>query len=476
MARFSSLRVRFALWTAGLLLAALLAFSAYVYLSTGQGLRAALDDSLQLSAAQAIAGIGGENVNVEDGQLSLADNIVEGEAAARLRARGLTLRVLTVAGQVQQAVGVYSTLPVDAASLSAARAGAPGYATIADAASGESVRVYSLPLLENGTPVGIVQTAQSLEGVQSALERLLTTLLIGVPLLVVVAGAGGYLLAARALRPIDTITRTAQRISAEDLHARLNLPPSADEVGRLAATFDGMLGRLDGAFQRERQFTADASHELRTPLAAMEAILTVTHARPRSGPEYDQALDDLTAQTRRLRGLIENLLHMARGETSQLTVHEPVDLGMLVSDVVETLRPLADERAITLTATIAANLQIVGDRDGLIRLFLNLIDNALKYTERGAVAVQAQAGPGQVVVTIRDTGIGVAPEHILHLFERFYRVDTARNSGGAGLGLAIAREIAAAHRGSIEVTSTAGVGSTFTVRLPYGRGAVIPGG
>jgi heavy metal sensor kinase len=465
MARFRTLRARFALWTAGLLLTAMLGFSAFVYLRTAQGLRASLDDSLQVSAAQAVAGVGGENLNIEDGEVSLGDNLSETSAFTQLQEQGLTIRVLGVDGSVRQAVGAYRELPVDSASLSAATTGAAVFGTLPISGSA-AVRVYTLPIQDHSQLVGLVQVMQSLEPVEETLGQLLTAFLVGIPLLVLLAGVGGYLLAARALHPIDTITSTAQRISAADLHARLSLPATQDEVGRLASTFDGMLERLEGAFRRERQFTADASHELRTPLAAMEAILTVTRERPRTGPEYDHALDDLMAQTRRLRGLVEDLLCLARDETHRLTVHEPINLSLLLNDVAETLRPLADERALALHTDISPTLPLNGDSDGLIRLFLNLLDNALNYTPSGTVTLSAYGEDTQIVVTVRDTGIGIAPEHLPHLFERFYRVDAARSDSGAGLGLAIAREIVETHGGTIAVASESGRGTTVLVRLP----------
>ena len=178
--------------------------------------------------------------------------------------------------------------------------------------SARRVRVYTTPVIENGHSIVILQVAQSLQGVEATLQRLLLTLLISVPLLVVISGLSGYWLAARALQPIDRITSTARRISAQDLSARLDLPDTNDEVGRLASTFDDMLSRLDESFQRERQFTTDASHELRTPLTAMQAVLGMIREKPRSGREYQQALDDLSEEVDRLRTLTEDLLHLAR--------------------------------------------------------------------------------------------------------------------------------------------------------------------
>jgi heavy metal sensor kinase len=461
-----TLRVRFALWVAGLLLAALAAFGAFVYVRMAHGLAAALDDGLRLSASQAITGITGENLNVEDDLLNLADNFIEGSTSASLQAQGLTIRVLSPDGHMRQAVGAYRSLPVDPASAAAAVRAQPSFATLTDPASGDPVRWYTLPIFEQGRLIGSIQVARSLRPVQATLDQLLAALLISVPLLVLVAAVGGYGLAAHALAPIDRITRTAQRISAGDLHARLNLPPTDDEVGRLAATFDRMLARLDESFQRERQFTIDASHELRTPLAAMQAIHGVIRAQPRTPEEYEQALDDLAVEIDRLRALVEDLLRLARGAAQPTLPQAPVDLSALLRDVADALAPLAMARGLTMACDVPDGLLVAGDSDGLIRLFVNLLDNAIRYTDRGSVTIRATADSAMVRVAIADTGIGIAAQHLPRLFDRFYRVDSARASGGAGLGLAIALEIAQAHRGTIEVHSTVGVGTTFTVRLP----------
>ena len=185
-----------------------------------------------------------------------------------------------------------------------------------------------------------------------------------------VAGGSGYFLAARALAPIDNITRTAGQISAKDLSARLKLPKSEDEVGRLAATFDSMLARLEDAFQRERQFTADASHELRTPLAAMQTIIGSTLGQQRTPAAYEQALRDLNHEAKQMRTLTEGLLHLARNDAPQQpTKFEDVDLALLLKDMVESLRPLAEEKGIALVDELPDEaLTLHGDSDGLIRL------------------------------------------------------------------------------------------------------------
>jgi heavy metal sensor kinase len=456
-----TLRVRFALWVAGLLLGVLAAFGTFVYFSLKQGLEASIDDSLRLSASQAIA-----TINVEDGQIDFSDILPENNPTLSLRERGLTLRILDPAGQVLQAFGPYRALPVEAASLAAAQEGQPGFTTLSDPLEGDPVRVYTAPVVENDLLVGVVQVAQSLDSVGETLDHLLSALLLGGPLLVLAAALGGYLLAARALAPIDEITRTARRISAQDLSARLNLPITKDEVGRLAATFDEMLARLDDSFRRERRFTADASHELRTPLAAMQAILSVVRERRRKPEEYEQALADLSEEADRLRTLTEELLYLARGDAGQPVIRETIDLSALLCDVADSLRPLAEAKGLALTCNVPAGMIIQGDSDALIRLFVNLLDNAVKYTGRGGISMTARADVDGLRVGVADTGMGILPEHMPHIFERFYRVDESRSGRGAGLGLAIALETARAHGGALEVDSAPGVGTTFTVFLP----------
>lgn len=432
-------------------------FSVFIYLRLGSNLAASLDDSLRLSAAQAAAA-----VNVEDGKLTASDSLPEASVIAQVRERDVTLRVLDRNGKVLQAVGAYDSLPFDKATLDAARNGNDQLATLPINGNGELLRVYTAPVIENGRVIGVVQVGQSLDSIHDTLEQLVQTLLIGIPLLVCVAAVGGYLLASRALQPIDQITRTAQHISAADLHARLNLPPSDDEVGRLAGTFDSMLARLDTSFERERRFTADASHELRTPLAAMQAILGVTRERERSTEEYEQALDDLSGETHRLRELVEDLLQLARGDNQTNKRIEQIDLSIMLNDVTETLAPLAEEKGLRFESAIAPHLIIRGDSDNLIRLWLNLLDNAIKYTDCGTVTIGATSDAATICVTIRDSGIGIAPKHLPHLFDRFYRVDSARSFGGSGLGLAIARDIVRAHGGDITITSEPKLGTAVS--------------
>jgi heavy metal sensor kinase len=287
-----------------------------------------------------------------------------------------------------------------------------------------------------------------------------------VPLVVITAAIGSYMLVSRALEPIDVMTRTARIISASDLSARLNLPKTEDELSRLAETFDDMLDRLESSFNRERRFLADASHELRTPLTAMQSILSVMREQRRTPEDYERALDDLSEVNARMRGLVEKLLMLARSESPAAMAREQVHLNELLCDICETMQPVAEQRRLALGCQCDEPLCVNGDTDALLRLFLNLIDNAIKYAERGAITVQANSAGKMARVQVVDTGKGIAPADLPHIFDRFYRADPSRSEAGFGLGLSIVRDIARQHGGNVEASSVAGKGTTFTVTLP----------
>ena len=457
-----TLRFRFALWVAGLLLFVLIIFSIFVYMTLRLSLQAGIDDTLRLSATQTIA-----TINIQNGQVNFSDSMPDGTAASDLQERGLTIRILSPDGRQLEAFGPYSNLPVNSASLAAAAKGQATLSTIVDPAKNDLVRLYSEPVVDNSQLVGVVQIAQSLGDMYDTLSRLLTAILLGAPLLVGLAGAGGYFLAARALAPIDQITRTAQRISAGNLSARIELPGIDDEVGRLATTFDHMIRRLDEAFRRERQFTSDASHELRTPLAAMQAIINVILQERRSPQDYEQALDDLAEETDRLRTLTEDLLNLSRRDSDRSLVFEDLDLSIFLVDLCDSLRPLAEKKNLALICDAAEGIMIKADSDSLVRLFVNLLDNAIKYTACGGITLSAHLAPSnRVKVSIADTGQGIPADDLPHIFERFYRVEKSRATRGSGLGLAIAAQIVHAHGGIIEASSVVGEGTVFSVCLP----------
>jgi heavy metal sensor kinase len=299
---------------------------------------------------------------------------------------------------------------------------------------------------------------------------------------------GGWLLAGRALRPIDELTRRAQQISAHDLRQRLNLDQD-DELGRMAATFDDMIVRLEEAFARQKRFTSDASHELRTPLTVMQAELGLALARPRSAEEYRQTLVSMDEEVNRLSSIVNDLLMLTRIDVDPAGIpHEPVALHELLMGLVGRVRAIAAERDIAVSTDHLEPVTVVGDPTRLRQLFTNLLDNALTYTQPGGrVTLRLERTRDGARISVSDTGIGIAAEDLPRIFERFYRADEARaqNPHGTGLGLAISQSVAQAHRGEITVQSAPGAGTTFTVLLPvdgrkrlrrlYSRRALAPG-
>ncbi|GCF08958.1 sensor histidine kinase [Dictyobacter arantiisoli] len=307
----------------------------------------------------------------------------------------------------------------------------------------------------------------------------LLSILVGItPLALLMASLGGYWLASRATRPIHTITRTAQEISETDLHRRLNLRRH-DELGELGATFDSMLDRLEGAFERQRQFTADASHELRTPLSIVNTEAERVLQRTYTCEEYIQTIAIIHQENQRMIRLVNGLLTLARADQGQTRLQcEQLDLSEIVLDAAERLAYLAEQNGITIRLSNLDEIFIWGDRLYLTQLCTNLLENAIKYSaEIGkCVDVRLDREPDQARMQIIDEGPGIAAEHLPYLFERFFRVDQSRTynrsagstptAGGSGLGLSIARWIAQEHGGSIQVQSTPSKGTIFEVCLP----------
>ncbi|HWQ12923.1 MAG TPA: ATP-binding protein [Roseiflexaceae bacterium] len=333
-----------------------------------------------------------------------------------------------------------------------------------------TLRVVTLPIVHERQIVGALQVGVALTGIEETMAALLRVLLVLAPATLLAASGGGWFLANRALTPIDQITRTARRISAENLSGRIGLQGPDDEIGRLARTFDSMLARLEAAFVRQQQFTADASHELRTPLTAVIGQIDVALEWPGTLESYRRTLRAVREQVERLTRLTNDLLLLARADGQFLSEPvEPVDLGSILPALVAQVEPLARTRDVALALPPVPSITVPGNEDHLIRLFMNLLDNAIRYTPAGGqVTLGVMCQPGRVGVRVADSGPGIAPEHLPHLFDRFYRVDAGRSrgQGGSGLGLAIAQRIAQAHGGAITVESAVGVGSTFTVWLP----------
>lgn len=293
------------------------------------------------------------------------------------------------------------------------------------------------------------------------------------------AGAlGAWFLARRIVRPLDQLTHAAEQINAKSLDQRLELVDASSELVRLSTVFNTMLDRLQGAFQRQIRFTADASHELRTPVAVILSQAEHTLSRPRSSEDYCSALETCVRAARRMKRLVDDLLLLARADSGRLEVRqEPLDLADVVRQSLEMLGPLAQEKQVRLSSQLLTT-PAIGDAARLSQVVTNLVTNALQYNRpQGEVFVSVHSREAQATLVVSDTGVGIPTADQPRLFERFFRADQARThqeGQGTGLGLSIVAEIVAAHHGTIEVTSEFGVGTTVTVQLPVPQSAPQP--
>ena len=452
------IRVRLTLWYVFLLAITFSAFAVYLIYRFRYSLIDSLDASLHITVTKTIAALDPEDF-AEIQRLSF-DTV----RRTQVPTSEFAMRLVSVQGLVWDTYGAVQKMtiwgPIE-----------EGITTQPQPGEESGWRIFSQPVSDsNGQMIGWVQASRSLGPVNEAVDDLRDQLLFGIPLMLLFAGFGGYFLADRALQPIEQITITAQEITARDLSRRLGYRGSEDEVGKLARTFDHMLERLQSAFQREQRFTADAAHELRTPLTALKGQIEVTLNRSRQPSEYEAKLRDLSSEVNRLIRLSNALLFLSRSDQNQIFFNQTrVDLKEILEGLIEQIRPLADEKKIRLNIDLQDDLRMSGDYDHLVRLFMNLFENALKYTpSAGEISVNAKRAGDFFEVLIRNSGSEIPSEHLQHIFKRFYRVDADRStqSGGSGLGLAIAEEIVHLHNGIIAAQNDAGNGVTFTVSLP----------
>jgi heavy metal sensor kinase len=458
---FDSVRTRLTVWYAAVLALSLIAFAVIVYYAAASIFYARQDELLR-STAETVASAYVQELE-EEQSVAKANDVV----LAQMVFPNRYVEVADADGRVvawsSNLAGHQLTVPT---------------AVLAEAQQNGSfvvlnqLRVAVVPLsVDRSKQIGFAIVAEPLSVVDEGLRRLRRDFLFGVPVILLLASTGGYFLARKSLAPIALMNQQTQRITAENLSARLDVAHPRDEVGRLATTINDLLARLDAAFQEQKRFIADASHELRTPLAVLRGETEVALQQERATAEYQESLALIKDEAERLSRIVENLFLLARQPVDTPSmVSEPVRLNELVADCVRAAHVLAMQKGLRLkTEGALPAITVRGDDEMLKRMLLNLLDNAVKYTPPGGeitVALGSRNGYAQIVVT--DTGIGIPESDQPRIFDRFYRVDKARSRalGGAGLGLSIARWIVEGHGGSLSVESAPGRGSAFTVDLP----------
>ncbi len=448
----------------------LLIFSIYFYFQLQQHEQDTLDANLEAATLQIIPSIDLDN-GPPHFRNAINPNDSNGDSPKDLHDKGYFIRLFGAQGQVVESTNQLNLeIPVKTPFKS-------GYSTVPSVDNKTNWRIYSQELVwrtpRSAVPqqlVGWIQVGWPTFLTFDALTDAYKPLLLAIPLVLLLAGLGGWFLASQVLGPIISITRTARAISSTDLAGRIGETGTTTEIERLATTFNDMLDRLQAAFERERRFTADASHELRTPLTALKGRIEVSLGQPRSQADYVDTLKDLNTEVDRLIRLSNALLNLSRiDQQHQSWPSDNIDLTDLLDSIVETMQPLAESKNIALTGQLAPGLNISGNFDQLTRLFINLVDNALKYTQPGGKVTVSLKETGQFArIEVIDNGEGIPKEYLPHLFERFYRVQPDRTStnGGAGLGLAISYEIARWHHGKIMVESKVTEGTVVSVYLP----------
>ena len=453
-----SVRLRLTLWFTAILGASLFLFAASAEVLMSRSLYRGLDESLVTIAAQAES-----NLESEDGQIAAPDDTEEVFSSA-----GDLVLAIDGDGRVLWGWGTYGQLTGLDSIVGMANDGGTAFVTV-QSADGQDYRVLANSLGDEGATRSVLVVGRSTADVKNVLASLREVAILAVLITIGLAGAGGAFLSSRALKPVEEIARTAQEIQGSDLSRRIEVK-SNDELGRLSEILNQMIARIERAFNRMGQFTGDASHELRTPLAVVRAEATLALHRQRGGADYREALDTISHEAEYMGGLLDRLLRVARMDQGAAPdVRESVSLRRLLDGILTGMATLYRESGITVIRDGDSDAVVLGDPVELRELFVNLLDNARKFTPRGGtVTVSLARGDSTVVASIRDTGIGIAEEHLPHIFEDFYRVDKARSraAGGTGLGLSISRRIAEAHGGHIEVESTPGHGSIFRVVLP----------
>jgi heavy metal sensor kinase len=454
-----------------LLLATGLVF--YQYLETS--LEAGVDDALQLRAQQ-IAG----DVIVKQNTVTLyrAAGDLPGFGTATNAPLSqpvdvnynMLVRLLDAHGKVIGATPAFRSIQAPAISVSDPLHGIPWQGTLLDR-SGKEVRLYSRVLTSHGQVVAVIQVGQSLAQLHDLLHELVIALFLVGGIVLLICAFLSYILAARAFAPIRRLARIARRITDGDLHQRVPIPAPHDEIRYLALTLNEMISSLDQAFTRQQRFVSDASHELRTPVAVIRNKAGIALLGTPVLQDTVATLQDIRSETERLSALINDLLLLAHGDEGKNTGrYETVFLDQVVEAVIMHITTLATEKNIRFTTSITPSLPVLGDEARLIQVVLNLLDNAIHYTNaNGSIFVCLDTTATQARLIVRDTGIGIAESDLPHIFERFYRADPARQhtqGNSTGLGLSIVEWIVRLHHGIISVESKLGQGTTFTVLLP----------
>ncbi|OPY75604.1 MAG: Sensor kinase CusS [Syntrophorhabdus sp. PtaU1.Bin153] len=359
------------------------------------------------------------------------------------------------------------TLPTSFSTLESALRGEIVYETIERVTP--RIRMVTIPIVENKKVSSVVQVGTSLEDFDETMKKLLIIMIISIPTSISVTIVVGYFMAKKALRPVDQIRRAAVKISSSNLDEKIDIGGRRDELGRLAQTFNAMIGRLKDAFQRVNQFSIDVSHELKTPLTILKGETEVALRKEREKEDYKELLKSNLEEIDRMSSIIDDLLLLSKADAKEIKLNlEEIALRDLIMGVCMDMKIFADRKSIEIDVGELEDVRVKGDELKIRRMLWNIMENGIKYTENGGkVFISSYVNDGYARIDVKDSGTGISEEDIRFIFDRFYRADRSRRrESGSGLGLSISKWIAEAHGGSIEVESQPGQGSLFSMKLP----------
>ncbi len=442
-----SLRLKMTLWYS----VSLLVVMGLVYMTIHFVLRETMIKNAE-SIVKAYSAQASSYIEAENGIVKLDENMPEAKEE-------VYFKIYNNANQAVYAYGVSDALGNIA----------PNYnATQVISIDGTKWILFDQKIEEDDASIGWIRSVKSLKYIDDTLRNLLLVFLCLCPIFLAITLLVGYFLVRRTLQPIDEITTTARIIGRGDLSKRLNMKNTGDEIGRLSATFDEMIERLDIAFQAEQQFTSDASHELRTPVTVISAYAENALSDDATLEGYTRAMEIILKESRKMCATISSLLMLTRGDQHRYQPNlEWIDLGQLVDDVAEEMETPAEQKGVSISVLSHSSQLMKLDQTLITNLLLNIIENAVKYNNSGGeVRVSLFKENDNVVLTIQDDGIGISKEDIPKIFNRFFRAEHTGEKEGTGLGLAIAKWIVELHQGEIYIDSTLSVGTTVTIHLP----------
>lgn len=463
--RLDTLRARVVTWYVGMLAGALLAFGAMLYF----GVQGYLNASLQHSLAGEAQAIGTTFLAFEEqkGPSWMAGEITEAYAP---ELSGRFIRIIRRDGTVLYQSGDTRDPVIDASAVLPPNFddGAARFHFERQPGSHELL-LYSLPFRSSSGTNYLIETGSSVAPIQRVLSSMRRILLLVTPLILLAAAIGGQALMKLPLQPLVTLSERAENIGTSKLGERLPVPPTHDEIERLALSLNRMIQRLEDALNHNRRLSGDVSHELRTPLAILRGELEQVLVEPQLQRSVRDSVDSALEEIDRMAKIVESLLAIARLDAGVDSIDpQPIDVSELCHWVVDQMQVLADEKEIVMQAHTTP-ITVLIDKARMKQVLVNVIDNAIKYTPSGGrVRLTSTLLRGVAVIDVSDTGIGIPPTDLPHVFDRFFRADKARSrgSGGAGLGLSIVKAICIAHGGSITIDSTEGVGTVVHIELP----------